>query len=86
MRVLKDIPIDLIVVDRHSISKETLALVDFIRSGGEIPPIKIQIENQRYKLKDGRHRITAFKLLGRKTIHCKYYDRQHRKNITTIKL
>ncbi len=71
MRIIKEIPIHNIKVDRFSISPETLSLVDFIRSGGEVPAIKIQKLDGRYILKDGRHRITAYKLLGIKTIKCK---------------
>ena len=75
MRVIKEIPISNIIVDNHSISKETLSIVDFIRSGGEVPPIKIQVLNNKYKLKDGRHRITAYKLLGLNKIKCKLYEK-----------
>lgn len=71
MRVVKEIPIRNIVVDRFSISPETLCLVDFIREGGEIPAIKIQKLNNRYILRDGRHRITAYRLLGIEKIKCK---------------
>ncbi len=83
MRVTKLINISEIIVDKYSISPKTLALVDYIRNeeGNHIgvcillPPIKVQkLENGQYKLKDGRHRVTAFKLLGIKMITAKFYD------------
>lgn len=74
MRVIKELTVSLIEVDNHSLSKETLSICDYIRNGGEVPPIKVQVINNKYKLKDGRHRITAYKLLGIKKIKCKYYE------------
>ena len=74
MRVIKEIPIRNIVVDRFSISPQTLSLCDFIRLGGEIPPIKIEKKDGKYILKNGRHRITAYRLLGLETIKCKLYE------------
>lgn len=75
MRIIKLINISEIIVDRYSISPETLNIVDFIRGGGIVPPIKVQMFGSgQYKLKDGRHRVTAFKLLGIKQIEAKFYD------------
>lgn len=74
MRIIKEINIDQIIVDKHSVSKETLNIVDFIRKGGKLPPIKVQKIKGQYKLKDGRHRITAYKLLGCKKIECKFFE------------
>ena len=77
MRVIKLIPVSNIIIDRYSISPETLNLVDFIRNNNnlELSPIKVQkLSNGQYKLKDGRHRVTAFKLLGLKEIKAKFYD------------
>lgn len=75
MRVVRDINIANIKVDRFSISKETLSIVDHIRSGGEVPPIEIYKKDARYVLKDGRHRITAHKLLGLTKIKCRLYEK-----------
>lgn len=74
MRTEKEIPIRNIAVDRFSISPETLALCDHIRNGGNIPAIKVQKKDGVYILKDGRHRITAYKLLGKQKIKCKLYE------------
>ena len=79
MRVKKSIEIANIIVDSYSISPETLSLVDFIREGGSIPAIKVQmLEHGQYKLKNGRHRITAYKLLGIKQIEAKFYDNDNK--------
>lgn len=47
----------------------TLALIDYLRKGGSVPPIRLAIDkNGQARIKDGRHRYLAFKMLGRKTI------------------
>lgn len=74
MRVERLVDISLIVVDRHPINPTTLALVDFIRAGGDVPPVKLQMTGSRFKLKDGRHRVAAYKLLGLTKIKAKYFD------------
>lgn len=74
MRVEKYINISNIKVDKFSLSKETLGIIDYIRSGGEVPPIKVYKKDGVYVLKEGRHRITAHKLLGLTKIKCKLYE------------
>jgi len=69
MKNIKDILIESILIDKLPINPTVLSLVYFILSGGEIPPIKLQLcANGGYKLKDGRHRVCAYKLLGYKSI------------------
>lgn len=72
MRVIKDIPISNIVVDRIPLIR-ILSLVKHLEQGGTIPPIKVDYKNGTYILKDGRHRVTAYKLLGRQFISAKFY-------------
>lgn len=72
MRVIKNIPISNIVVDRIPLDR-TLSLVKHLEQGGSVPPIKVEYKNGTYILKDGRHRVTAYKLLGRKFINAKFY-------------
>lgn len=87
MRIIKEISIQQIDVDNYSISKETLDIVDYIRSGGEIPEIKvINLDSGRFKLKDGRHRITAYKLLGKQKIKAKFSTKKINKMEKTTKL
>lgn len=74
MRVIEEIPVHLIKVNRFSITTETLSIVDHIRNGGELPPIRVEhFKDGTYKLKDGRHRITAYKLLGLSKIKAKFF-------------
>lgn len=60
--------------DKLPINPKTLGLVYFIMSGGEIKPIKLMKTKNGYKVKDGRHRIAAYKLLGKKVILAKFYE------------
>lgn len=78
MRVTSWINIVNIKVDRYSISKQTFDLAQKIESGkinvNDLPPIKVFLNKQgTFILKDGRHRITAYKLLGLTKIKAKYY-------------
>lgn len=72
MRVIKDIPISNIVVDRIPLNR-TLGLVKHLEQGGTVPPIKVEYKDGTYILKDGRHRVAAYKLLGRRFISAKFY-------------
>jgi len=75
MRVVRAIPIQNIIVDRHSISPQTLSIAKHMESGGSVPPIKVVCLNGSYILRDGRHRVTAAKLLGLTTIDAKFYKK-----------
>ena len=73
MRLTKLIPISLIKMDRYPINRSTLKLIDYIRTGGEIPPIKIvKLKNGNYEIRDGRHRVTAYKMLGIELIKARF--------------
>lgn len=62
-----------IKMDSHPINPSTLSLVDHIRSGGSIPPIKVKLDpNGTFVIKDGRHRVTTYKLLGLDKIKATY--------------
>ena len=53
---------------------DLVSLVDFMRNGGKVPPVKVQKgRHGEFILKDGRHRFVAHKLLGREKIEAKYY-------------
>jgi len=78
MRITSWINICNISVDRHSISKQTFDLASKLENNeifkDELPPIRVTLnKNGTFILKDGRHRVTAYKLLGLKTIKAKYY-------------
>lgn len=78
MRVIKQINLCNIEVDNYSISPQTLDLCMKIKSGEvkieDLPPIKVHWNGIIFKLTDGRHRITAMKLLGETEIKAKYYE------------
>lgn len=59
-------------MDHSPINKTTLDLVDFLRRGGTVPPIHVQLRNGAFHIRDGRHRVTAYKLIGREWIEAKY--------------
>lgn len=42
MRVRKSLPLSAIKIDRLPLNRKTLALVDFIRNGGQVRPIQVQ--------------------------------------------
>lgn len=74
MPLIKQIPISQIIVDKLPINLSTLSLIDYIRDNPNIilPPIKVQIvADGKYKLKDGRHRYLAFKMLEIPIINAK---------------
>lgn len=68
MRILKEIPICSILLDRIPLQSRTLSLVRFLEGGNSVPPIHIQKMNGHFKILDGRHRVTAYRLLGKKNI------------------
>lgn len=68
-KVKTSVLIESIAFDKLPINKTVLDLVFYIISGGEVPPIKLQRGGAGgYKLRDGRHRLCAYKLLGYKEI------------------
>lgn len=75
MRVTRLIPIDQIVMDKWPLNRSTLSLVKHIERVGNLPrPIKVQnLYNGKFKIKNGRHRVTALKLLGYKSIEAKFH-------------
>ena len=75
MRVVKEVFIESILIDKLPINPSVLELVDFIRNGGEIPPIKLRKSNKGgYELTDGRHRVCAYKLIGIKKINASFFE------------
>lgn len=81
--MIKEINIAQIEMDRHPLNPSTLSLIEHIRDGGSIPPIhEARHAGGNFLIRDGRHRITACKLLGIKTIkarvnHGNYGRRVH---------
>lgn len=69
------IDISLIKVDRYPMNVKTLNLIDYMRNGGEVPPIKVvKLPKGGYMIKDGRHRLLAHRMLGLSKIKAKFSD------------
>lgn len=78
------IPIQQIEMDHHPLNPSTLGLVTHLAGGGEVPPIHVQsLVNGRYRICDGRHRVTAYKLLGYRHIEARYSIRTEKENART---
>lgn len=82
-RVEREIPVAATRMDRWPLNPTTLALVDYLRTGGEVPAIKVQTvsggEGGGWRILDGRHRVAAAKLLGRSTIRARFSTRKARR-------
>ena len=77
MRQTKEIPIGAIQMDRWALQPQTLKLAAFLEMGGDVPPIHVaRCANGNYRICDGRHRVTAFKLLGRRKITARFSMRK----------
>ena len=76
LKVIEFINVINIKVDKHSISKETYDLAKKLDNNTltpeDLPPIKVEYNKGTFILKDGRHRVTAFKLLGLKRIKARF--------------
>jgi uncharacterized ParB-like nuclease family protein len=72
MRKLEFIKMSTIMIDHLPLNPTGLATTVAMMEGVKMPPIKVvQLEDGRNKIKDGRHRYLAHKLLGKETIWAK---------------
>lgn len=72
MRVLRWVKVKEINLIKPVLNKSVLNLVDHLKNGGSVPPIHIRINgNGKMIIKDGRHRVTAFRLLEKEDIHAR---------------
>lgn len=72
MRVIKEIPVGQIKINRTPIEPRTLRYALAMQDGSEFPPIKVAKTNCGYEIRDGRHRCTASKLIGKEMILAKF--------------
>lgn len=74
MRIKKLINLSNIKIDREPINSKTYALAKYLEGGGEVPPIKVKMDDGQghFTIIDGRHRVLAFKLIGRTEILAKF--------------
>lgn len=72
-RVIKSINVAHIKMDRYPLNKRTTGLINYLLAGGGIPPIKVaRLSQGGYLIRDGRHRVTAYKMLGIEKIEAKF--------------
>jgi uncharacterized ParB-like nuclease family protein len=73
MRVKQEIPVSLVNMDRIPLDRKTLRFTYAMQAMAEFPAIKVaKRADGRYEIRDGRHRWTAHKLLGREKILAKF--------------
>lgn len=76
MRIKENINISDILLDSMPINNETLRFVLLIIYGIEFPAIKVsKLYTGQYLIRDGRHRVTAYKLLGIKKIMASFSEK-----------
>lgn len=73
MRIMKEIPISQICIDRIPLKLKSLQYAQDMRKGDLFPPIHVKVLPQGgFRILDGRHRWTAAKLIGKETILAKW--------------
>ena len=74
---IESIPVALIDSTNIPINKKALIFALEMKVGNSIfPPVKVErTSNGRFKLRDGRHRLAAHKLLERGTIRARVSNR-----------
>jgi hypothetical protein len=69
MRVIQTINIENIDYGKPlPMNKKVMSFALDLLMGNTFPPVKVQHMGGKYRLKDGRNRLSAYKLLGKKTI------------------
>lgn len=71
------IPVHSILMDREPLNQKTLKLCHHLEGGGTVPPIHVQLvqigpKRGSFRVLDGRHRITAFKLCEKFHIYARW--------------
>ena len=73
MRVTRLIPIGSVDVDRWALDLKTFSFAGMMINRQRFPPIKVSRRKcGRYRILDGRHRITASKIIGRMGIEARF--------------
>lgn len=81
MRIIKQIPVDLIEIDRIPLGTRSLKYANSLMSGSIFPPIKVaKLKSGRYRMIDGRHRFLAHKMCEMKNIKAKFSTRVLKEN------
>jgi hypothetical protein len=73
VRVETEVPLGRVLIDRVPLDERTLRYANLMAQGVVFPAIKCALRpDGMLEIRDGRHRHTAAKLAGRKTILAKY--------------
>lgn len=63
MRVIREIPVNAISLDRTPIDSKTLLYALAMVRGDRFPPVKVALRPRGgFEIRDGRHRVTAARL------------------------
>ena len=70
------VPISQIVVPQNLPfrQRQTDALAQYLRHGGQVPPVHLQPVGERFRLREGRHRLAAHLILQRGEILARYAE------------
>jgi len=75
MRLKKEIYISNIIMDRFAIDTKAFVYAQCLHKGATFPPIKVaKRKDGQFEIRDGRHRIVAHKLTGRRKILAKFSE------------
>lgn len=77
MRVIREIPVRHIIMDRWPHGRRTLELMRHLEAGGTVPPIHVEETGDgRYRILDGRHRVLAYKMLEYQYIVARFWAKR----------
>lgn len=75
MKIIEDIPVDAIRVDRAPIDSKVFMYAVAMLRGDKFPPIRVaRLKEGGYEIRDGRHRVSAAKLVARGKIRAAFSE------------
>lgn len=73
MRVINDIPLNAIRMDRTPLDPKTFMYACAMLRGDKFPPIRVaRADTGGFEIRDGRHRVAASRLLSKGKIAAKF--------------
>lgn len=80
MRREAEVDLRLIDIDRLPLDEKTILYANALAAGANFPPIRLHPRNERgrWKIKDGRHRWLAHRMLKRWKIKAKFWEGEKR--------
>lgn len=75
--VIQRLKVDLIIADRVPVGRRTFEIAIHLEKGGTVPPIHVvPYKSGCWFVLNGRHRLAAHKLVGKKQILAKHAGRR----------